>query len=256
MKLFADCNFRPLWIRVWKKRKRQTEPYLYKKGREGKLVYGSMTQTEARKGTMHSLERREEALALHRDGLGCKKIAKRMELSVDAVKGLIRRYGERRCDWSSTRIFVEERTREEKSDRSSTRALVGEETREEKSVSMEFIPLAEMEAHRIFLVCGPYDFRGKIDGFVAKVPEALGENIAVGDILVFCKRSRYQISVLQWQGDGFGIMFRRTEGERYPWPVSAQFKVIEVSRKDLQTLLEYPQFVRRLSGLATPESYL
>ena len=218
-------------------------------------MYGNMTQTEARKGTMHSRERREEALALHGEGLGYKKIAKRMELSADAVKGLIRRYGERR-DRSSTRILVVEETREEKSDRSSTRPVVEEEIREEKSESMEFIPLAEMETRRIFLICGPYDFRGKIDGFVAKVPEALGENITVGDILVFCKRSRYQISVLQWQGDGFGIMFRRTEGERYPWPVSAQFKVIEVSRKDLQTLLEYPQFVRRLSGLATPENYL
>ena len=190
---------------------------------------------------MHSRERREEALALHREGLGYKKIAKRMELSVDTVKGWIRRHGERRGLPSS-------------------RTCVEEGIREEISECVEFIPLSEMGIRRIYLVCGlvcgPYDFRGKIDGFLAKIPETLAENMKVGDIFVFCKSSRYQISALQWQGDGFGIVFRRTEGERYPWPVSTQVKVIEISRKDLQTLLESPQFVRWLSDLATPENYL
>ena len=184
--------------------------------------------------TWHSRDRRTDALALHDAGLGYKRIAQRMELPVDTVKSWIRRYAQQ--DQHRSWSCIEEQ--------------------DTISESVEFIPLAEVEEHRIFLVSGPYDFRGKIDGFLAKVPEMLAQNLTVGDIFVFCKRSRYQISALQWQGDGFAIMFRRTEGERYPWPVSAQVKVIEISREDLQTLLGYPQFVRRLSGLATPENFV
>jgi hypothetical protein len=73
---------------------------------------------------------------------------------------------------------------------------------------------------------------------------------------VFCNSSRHQISALQWQGDGFAIMFKRTEKERYPWPASAQVKVIEIKHKDLKRLLEFPQFVRRLSGLPAPKKHL
>jgi transposase len=121
---------------------------------------------------------------------------------------------------------------------------------------MEFVPLAEIREGHIYLVCGPYDFRGKIDGFLAKISEMMAENMAAGDLFVFCNYSRHQISALQWQGDGFAIMFKRTEEERYPWPVSAQVKVIEIHREDLQKLLEFPQFIRRLSGLTTPKNFM
>jgi hypothetical protein len=80
--------------------------------------------------------------------------------------------------------------------------------------------------------------------------------MTAGDLFVFCNCSRHQISALQWQGDGFAIMFKRTEEERYPWPISAQVKVIEINHEDLERLLEFPQFVRRLSGLPAPKNYL
>jgi transposase len=186
-----------------------------------------------RNRTWHSRERRADALALHSAGLGYKKIAARMELSVDTVKSWIHRYGQGHGCLCAEEIIT---------------APISE--------SVEFIPLAEMEEHRVFLVSGPYDFHGKIDAFLAKIPQTLAQNMTVGDVFVFCKRSRYQISALQWQGDGFAMMFKRTEGERYPWPVSTQVKVIEINQEDLRTLLEYPRFVRRLSGLATPESFM
>ena len=185
----------------------------------------------SRIGTYRPREQREEALELHSTGLGYKRIARKMEIPVDTVKTWIRRYGQRRA-----RPCVEEQ--------------------DTISETVEFIPLTEIGEHRVFLVCGPYDFRGKIDGFLAKVPEMLADHLTIGDIFVFCKQSRHQISALQWQGNGFAIMFKRTDGERYPWPISRQVKVIEISREDLQTLLEYPRFVRRLSGFATPENFI
>ena len=185
----------------------------------------------SRIGASRPQEQREQALELHSAGLGYKRISKKMEIPVDTVKTWIRRYGQRRA-----RSCAEE-----------------QDTISER---VELIPLTKIGEHRVFLVCGPYDFRGKVDGFLAKVPEMLSDHLGIGDIFVFCKQSRHQISALQWQGNGFAIMFKRTDGERYPWPISRQVKVIEISREDLKTLLEYPRFVKRLSGLATPENYL
>jgi|GEM_PF-5777720 len=113
-----------------------------------------------------------------------------------------------------------------------------------------------LEMHRIFLILGISKFTGKFDSFAAKIPQTLTTNILDGDVFVFCNKSRYQLSVLQWQGDGFTMMFRRTESERYPWPFSPQPKAVEITREDLEMLLEYPRFTRRLRGLATPELLL
>ena len=118
-------------------------------------------------------------------------------------------------------------------------------------IGIHELPQATMR--RIFLLCGVSRFTGKFDSFAMQIPQALSYNLQIGDVFVFCNKSRYQLSVLQWQGDGFVLMFRRTEQERYPWPFSVDAKAVEISRSDLEMLLEYPRFMRRLKGLATPE---
>jgi len=101
---------------------------------------------------------------------------------------------------------------------------------------------------RVFLVCAPVNFHGKYDKFAGQIPHELEPYIREGGLFVFCSRNRYQIAVLQWQGDGFAAMFKRTEQARYPWPAHGETYAIEVSRSDLNILLEYPGFMRRLSG--------
>jgi endogenous inhibitor of DNA gyrase (YacG/DUF329 family) len=192
----------------------------------------SYEKDEVNRREQFTQQKRAEVLSLYGAGFGASWIAKKVRLPLNTIKSWIYRYQHQ--DWTGSEELITEWISE----------------------SVECVPLAEMEEHRIFLVSGPYDFRGKIDGFLAKIPEALAQNLAVGDVFVFCRRSRHQISALQWQGEGFAMIFRRAEGERYPWPVSAQVKVIEISRNDLHTLLEYPRFVKRLSGQATPDNYL
>jgi hypothetical protein len=118
---------------------------------------------------------------------------------------------------------------------------------------IEIRELPQTGIRRIFLLCGTARFTGKYDNFVTQIPQTLSENLMCGDAFVFCSKSRYQLSVLQWQGDGFVLMFRRTEQERYPRPFFTGLKVVEITRQDLEMLPEYPRFVQRLKGLATPE---
>ena len=102
--------------------------------------------------------------------------------------------------------------------------------------------------NRIFLVCGASRFNGKFDAFAVRVPRALESNMIVGDAFVFCNWSRNQISILQWQGNGFAQYFKRADYGRFPWSYKKDVSAVEVTPEDLKTLLEYPRFMLRLSG--------
>jgi hypothetical protein len=109
---------------------------------------------------------------------------------------------------------------------------------------------------RIFLVCTASKFSGKFDAFAVRVPRALEENILIGDAFVFCNSIKTQISVLQWQGDGFAQYFKRSDYGRFPWPTRKDVGAIEITQIDLKMLLEYPRLMLRLSGVYTPHKIM
>jgi len=76
----------------------------------------------------------------------------------------------------------------------------------------------------------------------------------LGDTFVFCSASRTQISILQWQGDGFAQYFKRSDYGGFPWPAKKTTCAIEISSEDLKLLLEHPKLLLRLSG--NPVTYL
>jgi hypothetical protein len=108
------------------------------------------------------------------------------------------------------------------------------------------------ELKRIFLICKPSVFQGKYDSFAGRIPKALENSIMQGDAFVFCDRAKLQISVLQWQGDGYALFFKRAEYGSYEWPVNKEAAAIEITSDDLKILLEYPRLMLRLSGVSTP----
>lgn len=109
---------------------------------------------------------------------------------------------------------------------------------------------------RIFLICAASKFSGKFDAFAVRVPRVLEENVMIGDTFVFCNSIKTQISVLQWQGDGFAQYFKRSDYERFPWPENKDVGAVEITQDDLKMLLEYPRLMFRLSGAKVPENLL
>jgi len=180
----------------------------------------------------------EWALQRKSEGLNYKEIAEELGMSHDTVKSWGRRYG----DKCPTELEV-----------CATDQFDEMTDFEPESGSIEVCELPRAAMRRIFLVCGTASFRGKYDNFASQVPQMLAYNLQTGDVFVFCNRSRHQLSVLQWQGDGFVLMFRRTEKERYPWPGFFDLTAVEITRSDLEMLIEYPRFIRRLRGLPTPD---
>ena len=122
---------------------------------------------------------------------------------------------------------------------------------------IEVCELSEIVQGRIFLLGGlTGHFSGSIDNFVSKVPQTLSYNLQQGDVFVFCNKIRHRLNVLQWQGGNFALFSLRTEQEHYPLPWFDRPVAIEITRSDLELLIEYPRFMLRLKGQATPEFML
>jgi len=107
---------------------------------------------------------------------------------------------------------------------------------------------------RIYLICGTSNFQGKFDSFAGRVPRILEDNLMDGDAFIFCNCIKTQISVLQWQGDGFAQYFKRSDYGQFPWPPKRDAHAVEITPKDLKMLLEYPRLMMRLSGKSTPRN--
>ena len=183
-----------------------------------------------------SMAQRAEALKLYAEGHKYTSIAKLQGISVNTVKSWIRRYGDY-ADYIHNFDNIDN----------------PEINMEADIENIELCLLREAAIQRVFIVCGPLFFSGKVDAFAARIPRALEYNLAIGDVFVFCNRTRRQLSVLQWQGQEFALMFKRTEEERYPWPNSNILRVIEITESDLRMLIEYPRFLKRLSGIQVPQ---
>jgi hypothetical protein len=179
-------------------------------------------------------------LQMRDEGLSYKKISKELGMSLNTVKSWGRRYG----NFSVHDIMEDDHIEIEVPDL--------EVNSEPDFGNVELCILRETPTQRIFLVCGSMYFYGKIDAFIARVPQIFEYNLNIGDVFVFCSRNRRQLSILQWQGQEFVLMFRRTETVRYPYPNSNEIRIIEISETDLRMLIEYPRFLARLSGEMVP----
>lgn len=106
----------------------------------------------------------------------------------------------------------------------------------------------KLRPKRVYLLAGNYHFVGKYDHFAGLIPLADQSGLMEGDVYVYCNKQRTQLGILQWQGSGFALFFKRIEYERYPWPFSVAPKLVEIEPNELRMLLEMPRLAKRLSG--------
>ena len=70
----------------------------------------------------------------------------------------------------------------------------------------------------VYLACGPTDMRKSINGLAAIVGSSFKLDPFNGALFVFCNRSRNRVKILEWDGDGFWLYFKRLEKGRFRWP--------------------------------------
>jgi hypothetical protein len=89
----------------------------------------------------------------------------------------------------------------------------------------------------ILIAIEPVDFRRQMDGLIAHCRQRLSADPMTGTFFIFINRSKTQIRVLVYEGNGFWLMTKRLSKGRFTgWPKTNQ-ALSPLSAKVLMKLL-------------------
>jgi transposase len=89
----------------------------------------------------------------------------------------------------------------------------------------------------VYLHQGAVDFRKSINGLASVVEHGLGLDAFAGALFVFANRRRDRIKILGWDVNGFWLLHKRLEKDRFVWP-RGELGVVTLSVEQLHWLLK------------------
>ena len=90
---------------------------------------------------------------------------------------------------------------------------------------------------KVYLACGKTDMRKSINGLAAIVESSFKLNLFGDAVFVFCNKNRDRLKILEWDGDGFWLYFKRLEKGRFRWPSDKEGATMTFSGDELNILL-------------------
>lgn len=90
---------------------------------------------------------------------------------------------------------------------------------------------------RVYLACGKTDMRKSISGLAAIVQGSFKLDPFGGPLFVFCNHSRDRIKILEWDGDGFWLYFKRLEKGHFRQPQIGVEATMTMTGEELNILL-------------------
>jgi len=97
--------------------------------------------------------------------------------------------------------------------------------------------MLKVTGKRVYLACGGTDMRKSINGLLAIVEGSFKLDAFSGVLFVFCNKKRDRIKVLEWDGDGFWLHFKRLEKGHFRWPTRGTEATMDLTGEELQILL-------------------
>lgn len=79
--------------------------------------------------------------------------------------------------------------------------------------------------------------RKSINGLAVIVEGSFHLDPFEGSFFVFCNRNRDRLKILEWDGDGFWLHFKRLERGRFRWPAEGDTRTMNLSGEELSILL-------------------
>ena len=98
--------------------------------------------------------------------------------------------------------------------------------------------MINIDSSKVYLAMGATDMRKAIDGLSALVVDVLQADPLSSHLFVFCNRQRDKIKILYWHNNGFWLFYRRLERQRFWWPSATNAAAVEISKRELDWLLE------------------
>ena len=89
----------------------------------------------------------------------------------------------------------------------------------------------------VYLHRDAIDFRKSINGLSALVEQGIGGDPFAVAVYVFSNRRRDRIKLLGWDRNGFWLLQKRLDSDRFVWPRESR-PVIELTVQQLHWLLE------------------
>ena len=107
--------------------------------------------------------------------------------------------------------------------------------------------MMRFEGKPVYLACGHTDMRKSINGLTAKVAGSFGMDPFCEAYFVFCNRNRDRVKILEWDGDGFWLLFKRLEkGHFRNWPTAEDESTMTLTVEELSVLLSGPKVELKL----------
>jgi transposase len=98
--------------------------------------------------------------------------------------------------------------------------------------------MMRFEGKSVYLACGATDMRKQINGLVSAVQGSFGLDPFAQAYFVFCNRNRDRVKILEWDGDGFWLYFKRLEkGHFRHWPTAGEESTMTLTCEELSVLL-------------------
>lgn len=83
---------------------------------------------------------------------------------------------------------------------------------------------------KVYLHREAVDFRMGINGLSILVEQALRLNPFAAAVYVFCNRRRDRVKILAWDHNGFWLMMKRLEADRFIWPDMATVPTLSIEQ--------------------------
>ena len=98
----------------------------------------------------------------------------------------------------------------------------------------------------VYLCCGSTDMRKSINGMVTLVQGSFSLDPFADSLFVFCNKSRNRLKILEWDGDGFWLYFKRLERGRFRWPTDGESATLVLDVEELSCLIDSARLEKKL----------
>lgn len=98
----------------------------------------------------------------------------------------------------------------------------------------------------VYVCCGATDMRKSINGLMSIVKENFALDPFSETLFVFCNRTRDRLKILEWDGDGFWLYFKRLERGRFKWPSEGEGLTMTLNVRELSYLIEGAKLEKKL----------
>ncbi|NLG89854.1 MAG: IS66 family insertion sequence element accessory protein TnpB [Clostridiaceae bacterium] len=89
--------------------------------------------------------------------------------------------------------------------------------------------------------------RKSINGLITIVQESFSLDPFMDALFVFCNRNRNRLKILEWDGDGFWLYFKRLERGCFRWPTEGDCATMLLDVNELSCLIDSARLEKKLS---------